>query len=93
MFLYKSDYARLYTRGRTFALTENHAVVRVAHKLVPAGFQLCIQFMKHNIAQQGTQRASLDCSMNTALVVTVYHYPGEKVFMDEGDNTTILHGT
>lgn len=32
-------------------------------------------------------------SMLTVFIAAIRHNPTEKVFMDEGDNTIILHGT
>ena len=37
-----------------FAFTEYHAVIGIAHKLMSALFQFLVQFVQHNVAEQGT---------------------------------------
>ena len=76
---------------REGTLTEYHAVICITHKLPTARFQLCIQFMEHDITQQGTQGSTLDSILSTIFVESAHHCPVKELFMNEGAYTTILN--
>jgi hypothetical protein len=58
------------------------AVIRKSAKLKPPSFQFLIQFVEHDIAQQGTQRAPLDRSFLGSLKHPVFHDPASQNHAD-----------
>src|SRR5262249_36751814 len=61
--------------ARSFAPNVDVAVVGVANESMPTTLQLAIEFVKHDVAEQGRKRASLRSPFHTGTDQSVFHHP------------------
>ena len=83
-------YGLPYTFRSPFATAEYHRVVGIAEKRKSSAPELLVQFIKHHVAQQRTQRTTLRCSFLAAHEQAVYHYATPKIFVYKRDNPHVL---
>lgn len=81
-----------YALRTPLAFAEDQAVICVTHEWMTAAFQLLVQFVEHNIAQQRAEWAALRRSLRCRLIYSVNHHASIKVFMYQAYDPAVLYG-
>ena len=86
----KTGYGLPYTFRGSFAAAKYHRVIGIADKRKSSALELLVQFIKHHVAQQRTQRTTLRCSFLAAHEQAVYHYATPKILVYKRNNPPVL---
>ena len=72
-------------------LAEYQRIIGIADKRVFATYEFLVQFVKHDITQQRTQRTALRSTLLTRLKQPVTDYTAAQVLVYKADHPTVLY--